>query len=46
MDASEPVENENAITPTSISMMQKTFSYLVPPPISPYPTVVMVVITK
>ena len=41
-----PVANEKAITPMTIRVMQIIFSEIEPPEMSPYPTVVMVVIVK
>jgi hypothetical protein len=43
IDASAPLANENAMTPTSIIREQKSLSIELVPEISPYPTVVIVV---
>ena len=41
-----PVAKEKEITPMTINTMQIIFSVVVPPDMSPKPTVVMVVIVK
>lgn len=46
MEESDALETENEITPRSMSKIAPIFSDGVPPEISPYPTVVMVVIEK
>jgi len=46
MEESDALETEKDITPRSMSKMAPIFSVEVPPEISPYPTVVMVVIQK
>jgi hypothetical protein len=46
MEARAPLANENAITPTSIIKEQKSLSIELVPEMSPYPTVVMVVIVQ
>jgi hypothetical protein len=42
----DALANENEITPRIMRKMAPIFSATVPPDISPYPTVVMVVIVK
>ena len=46
MDARDPFANENANTPTNMTNEQNALSALFPPEISPYPTVVIVVIVQ
>ena len=46
MELSVPVANENEITPMTISATQIILSNVVPPEMSPNPTVVIVVIVK
>jgi hypothetical protein len=46
MEARVPLANEKAMTPITMIKMQNTFSTLVLPLISPYPTVVIVVTVK
>ena len=41
-----PVANENAMTPITMRVIQIIFSEMVPPEMSPNPTVVIVVIVK
>ena len=41
-----PVANENAMTPITLRVIQIIFSEMVPPEMSPNPTVVIVVIVK
>ena len=41
-----PVANENAMTSITMRVMQIIFSEIDPPEMSPYPTMVMVVIVK
>jgi len=44
--AKAPLRNEKAITPINMTMEQKILSRLFDPEISPYPTVVIVVIVQ
>ena len=46
MEVSVPLATEKASTPMSMMRMQYTFSMAVPPEMSPYPTVVIVVMVK
>ena len=46
IEARDPFANENANTPTNITNEQNALSALFPPEISPYPTVVIVVIVQ
>jgi hypothetical protein len=46
IEANDPLANENVITPAIIMMVQNIFSPQVEMEISPYPTVVMVVMVK
>ena len=46
IELSVPVANENAMTPVTIRMTHMIFSGVVPPEISPNPTVVIVVTVK
>ena len=46
MDAREPFANENETTPISIIMEENTISSRLVADISPYPTVVIVVIVQ
>jgi hypothetical protein len=46
MDASDPFANENATTPTIITIEKNILSRLLVPEMSPYPTVVMVLTVR
>ena len=46
IDDRDALDTENAMTPKSIKKIAPIFSDEVPPDISPYPTVVIVVIVK
>ena len=46
IELSVPVANENEMTPATMSAMPMIYSVIVPPEISPKPTVVMVAIVK